>query len=64
MRLDGYDKDFATAWRAVRAEEERSIAASGFWKRMPPSAAAARSALSLPVLIFAGFWLFIAAGSF
>jgi uncharacterized membrane protein YgcG len=63
VRLDGYDKDFATAWRAVRAEEERSIAESGYWKRMPPGGGGCSSALSLPVLIFAGFWLFIAAGS-
>ncbi|MET0577070.1 MAG: hypothetical protein ABW122_00315, partial [Ilumatobacteraceae bacterium] len=63
VRLDGYDKDFATAWRAVRVEEERSIAASGFWKRMPPSGGGCSSAISLQVLIFAGFFLFIAAGS-
>ena len=63
ITLDGYDKDFATAWRSVRAEVERSIAASGFWKRLPPSAGGCSARLSLPLVIVAGAWLFIGAGS-
>jgi uncharacterized membrane protein YgcG len=63
ITLDGYDKDFAAAWRAVRAEVERSIAGSGFWKRLPPSAGGCSARLSFPLLIVAGAWLFIGAGS-
>jgi uncharacterized membrane protein YgcG len=63
--LDGYDKDFATAWAAARGEMQRSIAASGFWKRLPPSASGSGcgGAISMPALIFLGVWLFIGAGS-
>ena len=63
--LDGYDKDFAAAWAAARSEMQRSIAASGFWKRLPPSASGSgcAGAISMPALIFLGVWLFIGAGS-
>ena len=53
--LDGYDKDFAAAWAAARSEMQRSIATSGFWKRLPPSASGSgcAGAISVPALIFA-----------
>ncbi len=65
VELDGYDKDFATAWRSARAEIQRSIGSSGFWKRMPPtgSGAGCAGALSAPVLIIAAVWIIIGAGS-
>ena len=33
ISLGRYDQDFAQAWNRVRADQERTIAASGFWKR-------------------------------
>ncbi len=63
VTLDGYDKDFAKAWRAVRAEAERSINSSGFWTRLPPSGGGRSARLTLPLVLVAGAWLFIGAGS-
>jgi len=34
--LDGYDKDFATAWSAAQVEMTQRIKASHYWKRRPP----------------------------
>ncbi len=63
VELDGYDQHFATAWRAAKAEIERSISASGFWKRLPPSAGAGCSrVVSGPLLIFIAVWVLIGAG--
>ena len=63
ITLDGYDKAFATAWRQVRAEEQRSIVASRFWKRLPPIGGGFSAAMSLPFLIVVVVWLVIGAGS-
>jgi uncharacterized membrane protein YgcG len=64
VELDGYDKDFATAWRSARAQVDRTIATSGWWKRLPPSGGSGCAGrMSLPVLIFGAVWLFILGGS-
>jgi hypothetical protein len=63
VELDGYDKDFATAWRSARAEVERSIGTSGWWKRLPPNGGGCSGQLSAPVLIFGAVFLFILSGS-
>ena len=36
--LGTYDKEFAGVWRDVKAMQERTIVASGWWKRLPPTA--------------------------
>ncbi len=63
--LDGYDKDFARAWRDARQEMQRSIQASGFWKRLPPGSGGlgCGGALSAPMLIVLAVWAIIGAGS-
>ncbi|HEY3485195.1 MAG TPA: hypothetical protein VGK49_07415, partial [Ilumatobacteraceae bacterium] len=38
LRLDKYDKDFATVWRSVRREQTERLHGSGWWRRLPPSA--------------------------
>jgi uncharacterized membrane protein YgcG len=65
VELDGYDRDFATAWRAAKAEIQRSIGTSGFWTRLPPGASRAGCAgtMSAPLVIFLAVWLLIGAGS-
>jgi uncharacterized membrane protein YgcG len=63
VELDGYDANFSAAWRSAKAQIERSINASGFWKRLPPSAGAGfGSVLSGPLLIFIAVWVLIGAG--
>jgi uncharacterized membrane protein YgcG len=65
VELDGYDRDFSTAWRSARSEMQRSISTSGFWKRLPPGTAGAGcgGALSAPFVIILAVWFFIGAGS-
>ncbi|MET0579630.1 MAG: hypothetical protein ABW122_13310, partial [Ilumatobacteraceae bacterium] len=63
ITLDGYDKAFATAWRAVRAEQQRSIVSSRFWKRLPPVGGGFSAAMSFPFLIVIVVWFVIGAGS-
>jgi uncharacterized membrane protein YgcG len=64
VELDGYDQGFATAWRSARAEVDRTIATSGWWKRLPPSGGGGCAGrMSVPVLIFGAVWLFILGGS-
>jgi uncharacterized membrane protein YgcG len=65
IELDGYDRDFSTAWRSAKAEIQRSISTSGFWKRLPPGATSAGcgGAISAPLVIFLLIWVFIGAGS-
>jgi uncharacterized membrane protein YgcG len=59
--LGRYDKDFAKAWNRVRADQERSIAASGFWKRDAPRATRTRFSWTVLVVLF--IWVIIGAGS-
>ncbi len=61
ISLGRYDKDFAKAWNRVRADQERSIAASGFWKRDAPSATRTRFSWTVLVVLFV--WVIIGAGS-
>ncbi|MGI9052877.1 MAG: DUF2207 family protein [Ilumatobacteraceae bacterium] len=61
ITLDSYDKQFAAAWREVRALEARSIAASGWWSSDPPKATAGGPSLILFVVL--GIWVLIGAGS-
>ena len=61
ISLGSYDKDFAKAWNRVRADQERSIAASGFWKRDAPSATRTRFSWTVLVVLF--IWVIIGAGS-
>jgi uncharacterized membrane protein YgcG len=65
IELDGYDRDFSTAWRSAKAEIQRSISTSGFWKRLPPGASSAGcgGVISAPLVIFLAIWLLIGAGS-
>jgi len=64
VELDGYDRGFATAWRSARAEVDRTIASSGWWKRLPPSGGGGCAGrLSLPLLIFGAVWLLVLSGS-
>jgi uncharacterized membrane protein YgcG len=64
VQLDGYDASFSAAWRSAKAQIERSINASGFWRRLPPSAGVGcASALSGPALVFIAVWIVIGAGS-
>jgi uncharacterized membrane protein YgcG len=39
LQLGKYDKDFAAAWKAVKADQDDAIKASGWWKRLPPNSA-------------------------
>ena len=61
ISLGRYDKDFAKAWNRVRADQERSIAASGFWKRDAPRATRTRFSWTVLVVLF--IWVIIGAGS-
>ena len=36
LALGSYNQNFGTAWNRVSALERKSIAASGWWKRLPP----------------------------
>ena len=46
VRLGKYDKGFATAWRKVRAQQTKTIARAGWWKRHTPVPAARLEMLS------------------
>jgi uncharacterized membrane protein YgcG len=61
VTLGGYHKEFATAWNAARSLMQRSIAQSGYWKRLPPTTRG--TGCSTPLLLIAAVWLVIAFGS-
>ena len=61
IALGRYDQDFAKAWTRVRADQERSIAASGFWKRDAPRATRTRFSWTIVVVLF--IWVIIGTGS-
>jgi uncharacterized membrane protein YgcG len=59
LQLGKYDKDFAAAWKAVKADQDESIKASGWWKRLPPNSASggglpAAMLMAFVVLVFFG----------
>jgi hypothetical protein len=58
LTLNSYDKDFAAAWRQVRAIEGREVAASGWWKHDPPRPGAAGGSIITFVVLFAAIALF------
>lgn len=61
VELGKYSKDFATTWRQVHVMQERSVAASGMWKRQPPTAGGCVK-LSPGLLMIAVVWLVVGAG--
>jgi uncharacterized membrane protein YgcG len=55
-----YDPKFATAWRAVQTAQQHRIAASGWWKWMPPGSGFRRKGARSPfgLIVLAAFVLF------
>jgi uncharacterized membrane protein YgcG len=64
-----YDKSFASAWTAVSKHQRTSIAASGWWKHLPPGTGFSPKASGSPfgVIVFAVFvlvWASAGVGAF
>jgi hypothetical protein len=63
VQLGTYDPEFARVWRDVKAMQEREIAASGWWKRLPPSAGGCSGLRAAPFLVFGLVWIVVWAGT-
>ncbi len=61
--LGKYHKSFASVWQDVKAMQERTIRASGWWKHLPPSAGGCSGIATFPIIVFAGIWAFMWAGT-
>ena len=49
--LGTYDPQFSKAWQQIRAHQSSVIAASGWWKRMPPSSGTGTPLAGLVVIV-------------
>jgi uncharacterized protein (TIGR04222 family) len=64
-----YDKSFAAAWTAVAKQQRKAIAASGWWKQLPPGSGItpSRSGSPFGLIMFAVFiliWASAGVGAF